>query len=432
MKRTLFRISSFGLQRQRGMARIGLVGAIAVALASGAIAIHQQSHASSVRATSKLPTAAMPITGGCGCDVKPTADLSKSKTYWTPRVSSYSAAELATMPTVLLLEAGKKLPLRLNPAAKGFGPQATWRARFGAIDSQGNYTAPPYMPAFGEDTITYEDLTARLTKTVRITVRILPNPAIPGSKDTPYIHSSAISKVFMSRSNQINTSNIVLGPGQSSPAPEFLKEIAVVALGETPSPPISVSQSREITAQNLGGKSVYFLPAQQQGNGITQDVYVAQSEVDDHLKLALELPSFSDNKNFNPDPRAKKEGHCKEGHQIGRMEGHPDTTVERLATVDKGEITINTSAEVGFKEIFKAKLGADGKVHGEVYPLSYKKITHKVIYQCKHGKYVKVATLTCTQLAVGETSEPDWLSGALDHAPPNGGPGPYTAPVCSQ
>ena len=107
------------------------------------------------------------------------------ETFPAPPSVIWSPDEISRMTPFMLVKAGSVLPLIVVPHnPSGVKPGGTWGAEIGTITKNGVYTAPRFTPAGGEDTLFYTDPQG---KSERWEVRIIPNPAIPGSDKTPYL-----------------------------------------------------------------------------------------------------------------------------------------------------------------------------------------------------------------------------------------------------
>lgn len=106
---------------------------------------------------------------------------------------TWSSDELAAMPRAVVVVAGTTLPFRWAHYVGGGG---TWSADWGTINSNGDYTAPAFLPPFGTDTISYHRSDGF---TELIELRIVPNPNINNSDKT------AIKRVYWRSDGQAGT-----------------------------------------------------------------------------------------------------------------------------------------------------------------------------------------------------------------------------------
>ena len=211
---------------------------------------------------------------------------------------TYSPTEMAAMRTLLLLPAGTSLPLSLAEPKSG-----VWKAEFGIIDPQGNYTAPPYTPSMGEDVITFTESGKPGFETFTVLVRILPNPAIPGSSQTPYVIAAPITSVDASGEVQRlgDDSPIVFPKSVPLPPAKFLRTMTVVQPGEKPLPPVQFTQVRPAAVSK--DKSTYIVPARNAVNEVTNAVRIRVNAITFVPRQAKEVLEFADNSNTDPDPR---------------------------------------------------------------------------------------------------------------------------------
>lgn len=229
-------------------------------------------------------------------------DPTYAKGSWTPPAWSYNADEIKTLPTVVLVMAGKTLPLRILPNAWGFGRNAHWHADFGIVSAQGDYTAPPYVPQSGEDRLTYDDPANPKTHSLSFVIRVLPNPRIPGSQFTPFEYETGPD-------NPPNMEKgwpywpIILTPPAKMPPPAFLHTMAVVKRGEKPNPLDELTQVRPLPLFSIGGVRAYRLPAREDRSFLVNVVYVPLSALSAPLRQAKELPLYDGTPYTNPDPR---------------------------------------------------------------------------------------------------------------------------------
>lgn len=245
------------------------------------------------------------------------AQKPEQKGTWTPPATSYSPAEIASMPDVLLPKAGTKLPLSLKTPLSG-----KWTAEYGVIDAQGNYEAPPYTPAGGDDTITFTHGDNRFPpilkpgqllpppkplppdyKMLTLTIRILPNPSIAGSGATPYIVLAPVDSVDENGEEQrLSDGPKIVFPKQFPlPAEKFLRTRAVLKPGEKLSAPVEVTHVLPVALSR--NKTAYLLPAHNQFNHLTDTLRVRTGAIQFVPQRAKELPQYTGTPFNNPDVR---------------------------------------------------------------------------------------------------------------------------------
>lgn len=236
---------------------------------------------------------------------------------WTPPASSYTPDEVSGMPDVLLLKAGTKLPVFLKTPMDG-----KWTAEYGVIDEHGNYQAPPYIPVGGDDRITFthgdnsrvpaftpgqplpppEPLPADYQK-FELTVRIVPNPAIPGSSETPYmVMPSANSAEDTTERRRLADGQPIVFPKQFPlPAAKFLFTLGVLKPGEMLPALITLTRTQPTVLNR--SKDAYILPASNLFGSHTDGLQVRVKAVSFVPQRAKELPQLAGSPDTDPDPR---------------------------------------------------------------------------------------------------------------------------------
>jgi hypothetical protein len=233
----------------------------------------------------------------------PTAALAD----WTPPAWSYEPQEIASMPTVVLVMAGKTLPLRIMPHVLNLGPNAKWSAEFGIVNAQGIYMAPPYTPQNGEDTLTYKDKDPDDSRSGELSfvVHVLPNPKIPGSQFTPYIVAAPITSIDKDGTEQRldDDSAIVFPKSVPLPPAKFLRSLAVINHGEKLSPPEKLTAIHRLPIVTIAGVRAYRLPVRDDVGAVVNAFYVPVASLDAPLRQAKELSRYPGTPYTNPDPR---------------------------------------------------------------------------------------------------------------------------------
>lgn len=381
---------------QRGMMRLAVIYTLMTALTILALTMSYKKLSTPAYA---LPIAHKALaTHGCGCSgTIQTAPLSGS---WTPAASTYTRKEIATMPDVLLLQAGETLSLSLAKATEG-----TWEAEFGVVDASGKYTAPPYTPPAGEDVITFKESGKTNYKRLTLRVRILPNPAIPGSGQTPYIVAPPIASVDNDGQEQRIGGKPTVVFSKSAPLPpaKFLRTVAVVQPGEKPVPPVQVTQARPAVLSN--DKSAYILPAVNEVNVVTDAVRIEAHSIGFVPQQAKELPQLAGNPNDNPDPRTQTETQCVEG-TLSYTYGSYSETSTAGSPISAGEFRVDADilklAPVGIK------LGET--IHVNEFINNYIRTRQQYIYKCIKGEKVHIDTKTCSANTVEYFIDPQWAA----------------------
>lgn len=422
MKRTVFRISSSGLQRQRGMARVALIGAIAATFGGGVFVLHYDkfTHQKHVGLTT---SGRKTVQSGCGCGAGASSNDNPThlKGVWTPPASSYSPREIATLPTSLLLQAGKKLPLIVNTEQKNVKPGGTWSAEYGVVDKDGEYTAPPYTPQEGIDTLTYQAPQGSAVNSVAVRIHILPNPQIPGSQYTPYLVDPMITGDQPTGSNQdisqVSLPRLVITSPATKPDATFLHKIAAVPPGEVPAPAAKVTSTQIVPVEEINGVMAYRLPSIDAIGDHLNVIYVPQSAVSNPLQEAKELPQYEGNPNSDPDPRAQKEGKCKEGTSLGHKYFAYRYGEDTGEDSHLGSFKITDKIAAAVKPIIdlSAEIGLEVDVLGHRVILT--RTRKEQFFVCRNGKKSLDRTLMCSSSHDRFTVDPAWAAPYVGRKP---------------
>lgn len=401
---------------QRGMSRFAVTCTLLVMITIAALTVGYKKLSTPAHA---LPVAhGTPATRGCGClGISQKTALTGS---WTPAASTYTRKEIATMPNVLLLQAGASLPLSLATAVEG-----TWEAKFGAVDANGNYTAPPYTPPAGEDVITFKGSGEMSYKTLTLRIRVLPNPAIPGSSQTPYIVAAPVASVDKYGEEQrIGGSPTIVFP-KSAPLPpaQFLRTITVVQPGEKPVPPVQVTQAGPALVSN--DKAAYILPAVNEVGDATDAVRVGVQTIGFIPQQAKELPQLAGNPNNNPDPHTNTETKCVEGTTDDVYSAYTETTTQG-PIVSAGELTVDAGMQ---KAALPLTINLHDKITVNEIFTNYTRTRMHYVYKCINGERVHILTYTCSANTVGYFIDPQWAAPFVGRKPGHIIE-PYPADVC--
>lgn len=382
---------------QRGMSRFAV---ICTALAVLTAVILTMSFKALSTTAHALPVShGSVLSKGCGCQsINGKTALSDS---WTPAASTYTRKEIATMPDVLLLQAGASLPLSLATAVEG-----TWEAKFGAVDANGNYTAPPYTPPAGEDVITFKGSGEMSYKTLTLRIRVLPNPAIPGSSQTPYIVAAPVASVDKYGEEQRIGGNPAIVFPKSAPLPpaQFLRTITVVQPGEKPVPPVQVTQAGPALVSN--DKAAYILPAVNEVGDATDAVRVGVQTIGFIPQQAKELPELAGNPNNNPDPHTNTEAKCVEGTTEDVYSPYTETS-KAGATISAGSFKVDAGIK---KAAFPVELTLDATINVNEFINNYTRTRKHYVYKCINGEKVHILTYTCSSNTVEYFIDPQWAA----------------------
>lgn len=226
---------------------------------------------------------------------------------WSPPAWSYEPSEISTMPTVVLVMAGKTLPLRFLPNAPSFGPKSVWSADYGIFSPQGDYTAPPFLPLRGEDTLTFSNPANPAAGSLHFIVRILPNPKIPGSQFTPFNYMPGPNDPYRPP-GEWPPFPIILTPPAKMPPHIFLRRMAVVERGKKPALPDELTAIHPLPVVTAAGVRGYRLPVRDAADSAVTYVYVPVGLLNAPLRTAKELPTFTGTPYTNPDPRMPRLG----------------------------------------------------------------------------------------------------------------------------
>lgn len=268
---------------QRGTARVAVLGAVAALLGLGTFALQREASSTPVTAIPVATTTA--ATGALDACQAPLMSMI---------VGQPGIDEVENMEQVVLLQAGKTLALRVLATSKGgfASPErtatiqagGTWSADFGTINQNGDYVAPPHTPPFGLDTVKYED---RQGTEVHLQIRILPNPALPGSGSTPYVQAPW--------SVDGSTPPVPYPPVYTPGSPPELPPLpaggstVVVGPGETPPLPIEFAYVEAIPVETIRGTQAYRLPATD-GFSTVKFIYAENQAGQEALQQARLVP----------------------------------------------------------------------------------------------------------------------------------------------
>lgn len=362
-------------------------------------------------------------------------------------------------PIVVLARAGTVVQIRARtqnniPGVGTVLAGGTWDALWGSIQSNGTYTAPSNIPLGGLDTVTYTD-PSPFQKVLILTLRVLPNPDIPGSENprvwnAPFGTLPLPTAVFPA--GYYNPPQPVGDPPDFAPVlPPFAvgEKLALRGAGEALAPPAAYQDIANIGVTNIGGQQSYVLPGIAPGALMTSVLYALRSGLPSLQTARLTVvlseesggppigggPGFGVdmiNKPGRPRPR------CQEGLQ------KPGTT--STSTIPKllppytvGTFTVNTELAVTIKGKLKildteiqGTAGMEGQWTVTCFPIHYTKITQTPIYQCVNGWWIYQGKRVCTSFAVGGICKPTW-GRYWTGDEPNGAPPPpdrWSPPVC--
>lgn len=391
MKRMMLKVGSSRLRWQRGMVRVGLVGVIAVALGGGVFAMHRdkialfrQPHVSATQAQRDC---------GCSAERKAAAKQDNLVGHYAPSVSHYSQKEIASFPTSVLLQAGASLNLSNISWKKTLGPTAVWKATSGFVDSTGIYTAPPYTPSGGIDTITLSAPGQPKVDGVRLLVHILPNPAIAGSSGTPYYQYKPAGETVLGTTYY--THSLVLPLGMKSIPPQFLHNIiGVFDPSDAPVPAAPLTQKIAVPTVDVAGSSFYVLPIKDRFGAPMDGWTISTQSAAQSLLQAKELPVFAGSMLALSDPVAMKEGKCKENTTWEKLISKQKIPTAEAPTV-LGSVEISGQLGIDLKEVFKFDAGVKSTVNILATPVNWLLEEKYDIYQCLHGKAEIIGSKTC-------------------------------------
>ncbi len=434
---------------QRGMSRFAvlctaLAVLTAVILTMSFKALSTTAHALPVSHGSVLSK-------GCGCQSMEEAAKSSHLTgSWTPPVTDYKPTEVARMPDAILLPAGETLPLQVSqtspifapplrsaPGADStFHPGGTWSAVYGQITADGRYTAPRYVPARGVDTINYSFPQHPEWPGLQLDVRVVANPAIPGSGSTPYT-VTATNTAADSQAKGIITWQPALPAGVSPPVSVADLEkgpIAVVSPGQELPAPVEVANTFPVPSQTKVGIAAYVLPATNGIGSATAALVVMRPVSASPLLQAKELPQLAGNPNNNPDPVTQAETQpCKEGTK----ESGPFVTGPITKTMAPNQpsplASVELSAELSATVLkdFGIKIGAKGTVNVVGTYYNWHQTGSKAVYMCVNGQMTYQYTAQCFRDGSSLITVPNWVAHEIYNEPMDGTPNNWSGWTCN-
>lgn len=174
------------------------------------------------------------------------------------------------------LKAGQRLALGVSDPTGAVQPGGTWDTNFGTINTSAIYTAPRFTPPEGLDRIHYTDPN---NNEVWINVRILPNPAILNSDQTPYVTSDYLHPNAI----QGSTHGSHAAPVPFAP----ISQTIVVLPGKLPAPPLKIAASAFLKARMVRGRNVLILPAIRNGGDATAAVCARPLDGTPHIVTLL-------------------------------------------------------------------------------------------------------------------------------------------------
>ncbi len=416
------------------MVRVALLAGLVTLTASGAFLIrHNTLSAYASRSHNTSARASV----GCGCSLDKVSDLTGS---WTPPATDYTAQEIARMPTALLLPAGKTLSLCISKTAPTLAPPlrpapgldatfhegGTWSAKYGRITDSGQYTAPRFIPGGGIDAVSYDFPDHPEWSSLQVNIRVLPNPAIPGSSSTPYI---PLSSEINSQGQATGSIHWVpaLPPGVTPPdtlADLKRGPIAVVGAGLQLAPLVTIAETGPLPTQTVDGVKSYILPATNNGEA-TSALYVVRPALSTTLLQGKELPILAGNANSNPDPTTQSENPPCKANTYEADPIVPGNTTKTLAPNQPSplaSVTLNATLEATVLKSFGIKIGASGTVNvlGTYY--NWRQSGTKVVYKCVNGQMTYDYTAQCFITATSLQTVPNWVAWQFYNEPQNGQP----------
>lgn len=373
-------------RRQRGFFRATAVLFSAALVSVGIVTTqqvkaHQYSHAKHVLAIKKLAIK------DCGCGIL----LSKSHSSKLYQAAASTGAD--NFEHAVSLKAGQRLALGVSDPTGAVQPGGTWSANFGTIDASGIYTAPSFTPPEGLDRLHYTDPNSN---DIWINVRVLPNPAIPNSDQTPYVTFDYLHNNAMKGGGQTAQAQQAQREGSPAPDQEFAptSQTIVEMPGDTPAPPEQVSSATPLVAETIDGESVLTLPALDGGGDPTSVIY------------AQPLNETPQNVTLVPEVLAPT-GPCTSG-ETSSFGPYSDTPTPQNGMVALRDVTV--SAELGGSafHIFNVKLTVGGTYHVQGQFYNWKRTRTKYVWVCSRKRWVLEYTKHCDSYSLSLRTTPPW------------------------
>ena len=399
-------------RRQRGFFRVTALLLSAGLFSAGIITTqqvkaHQAAHAKQVLAIKKLAVK------DCGCGVL----VSKRHTHKLYQAAATDGnAETDNFDQAVSLKAGQRLALGVSDPTGAVQPGGTWQSDFGTVDANGTYTAPSFTPPEGLDRLHYTDPN---NNDIWIDVRILPNPAISGSDQTPYVTDNYASNNAMQggATPQAQQAQPADASDDSADAPFAPTSQTIVELpGETPAPPLQISATAPLASQTVGGASVLTLPAKDSGGDATSVIYA--QPLDETPQNATLVPEVS-----------PPSGPCTSG-TTSVFGPYTTTITPENGTVNLGSIKVDSGIEANVLKVFNLKLtvGLTYNVAGKIS--DWKRTRPQYIYACSNKRWVLEKILHCDGEAFSMVTFPSWAI-LYEGYPQNNQPRPpYTTDAC--
>lgn len=392
--------------RQRGFFRVTALLFSAGLISAGIVTTqqvkaHQASHVKRVLAIKKLAVK------DCGCR------LLVPKTHTARLYQTAADADGNNYEQAVSLKAGLRLALGVSDPAGSVQPGGTWDASFGTVDASGTYTAPSFTPPEGLDRIHYLD---PQSNDVYIDIRVLPNPDIPDSDQTPYVTMDDVSFNAM-RGGPSPQAQQPHPAGTSDSLDETLaptSQTVVVQSGETPPPPLQINGTTPLIGETINGANVLVLPALF-GDGTTSAIYA--QPLDETPQVVTLTPNV-----------APPSGPCTSGETA--VYGPIKTTyVAEPGQVNLADFKVDTGFKADAAKYFGANLaiGAIYHVQGKFY--DWKQERTKYVYACSNKKWVFEYTRECDRLATSLTTTPPFAILGTGY-PRGNAPRPYGPEAC--
>lgn len=305
----------------------------------------------------------------------------------------------------------------------------TWTARWGSIDAQGNYTAPPMLPPAAQDNIDYVDPSGN---TAEILVDIVPDPNVQGSSTQPYVVNSALppDPYYTNTGVTANAAKSAVSPSPTSPvftlAQATFPSGAIVyePIGATPEPPVSMDVCEDEAVITIGSDSGEYIPSMGSTGTNATLIYVRADPTKPQIKKCAKTGPHN--------PRQTPKGNCT-GTSITQPGGAISTSDTPSPWKDFGKVTVNVSANLALEinSHYNIGISAGANIVTDLQEQihTYKRAQWVDTYGCSNGHWQFLFTQYCTQTATGVVTIPQWYDLALGYDV-NGAPGPYTPWVC--
>jgi hypothetical protein len=321
------------------------------------------------------------------------------------------------------------------------GATGTWIARFGSIDSNGNYIAPSYMPPGAEDRITYHDTSGKF---LVMSVHIRANPHIVDSSFPRYLKKvEETNTEYQDGAFKLigGANQAVLMQGDLEDfVGQFPGEMPYLEAGDLYELPEEVTDCVELSEKTANSKEFVL---------VEEDMEMGTSEQLDRTSIrrlgseSTVLVSGTRQKvNKNP-MRCKYGRKPKHGWPAGfskdctgagtHIVAGPVKRMKRVIMPPvMGQFEFTSAVEAKVPNRFLPLQGNYSL--GQSYPVARTYVLHthtreNDVYRCEDGKWVYKGRQICEKTGQGIMYAPKWFY-AIDGYPQDGAPGVMTEWDC--